>query len=131
MLLVLLGPAALAIRDRRPLGASAAEKRAMRFAPSVEGCLAGMWNLRIHVEGNGFEVPADMRAILAAADAAKSVDRSDAHARMLEAVRQGDADAALAASAEACVPIAIDMDVTFTDIWSVMMTTRLGTVNQT
>lgn len=34
----------------QPLGASNAERRAMRFAPSVEGCLAGMWNLKIHVE---------------------------------------------------------------------------------
>jgi len=33
-----------------PQGASAAEKRALRFAPSVAGCLAGGWNLRIHVE---------------------------------------------------------------------------------
>jgi formate--tetrahydrofolate ligase len=33
-----------------PLGASQAEKRAMRFGPSAKDCLAGMWNMRIHVE---------------------------------------------------------------------------------
>jgi formate--tetrahydrofolate ligase len=33
-----------------PQGSSKAEKAQMRFPESVEGCLAGMWNLKIHVE---------------------------------------------------------------------------------
>jgi len=33
-----------------PLGKSRAEKRHVRFPESVEGCLAGMWNLKIHIE---------------------------------------------------------------------------------
>ncbi len=33
-----------------PLGASKAEQRKMRFAESIDDCLSGMWNLRIHIE---------------------------------------------------------------------------------
>lgn len=33
-----------------PTGTSKREQRLFRFPDSVEGCLAGMWNLRIHVE---------------------------------------------------------------------------------
>ncbi len=33
-----------------PIGATKAEQRMFRFAESAEGCLSGMWNLRIHIE---------------------------------------------------------------------------------
>ena len=41
-----------------PLGESKAEQRQMRFAPSPEDCLKGMWNLKIHVDNlRGYGIP--------------------------------------------------------------------------
>jgi hypothetical protein len=62
-----------------------------------------------HIEPLG-AMPAEVRAILAAADAAQRVDHGDAAERMVAAIAAGDADAAHAASAEGAVQLSVNVD---------------------
>jgi formate--tetrahydrofolate ligase len=65
-----------------PLGASPAEKRAMRFNPSVEGCLTGMWNVRIHIENlRRYGVPVVVAVNRFATDTDAEIDAIEGYIR--------------------------------------------------
>lgn len=65
-----------------PLGASPAEQRAMRFAPNVGGCLAGMWNLRLHIENlRRYGLPVVVAINRFASDADEEIEAIEGYVR--------------------------------------------------
>ena len=66
----------------QPEGADKAQQRSFRFAESPEGCLAGMWNLRIHIENlRKYGVPVVVALNRFASDTDAEVDAVTSYVR--------------------------------------------------